>query len=689
MKLSRRKSPEHSIRLRYLTFASQLVGILALAYVSHLWAAPLIGVCILAGGHVYAYRARRKPNPMVRFGVFVTLHLTFLWMVHGIFRAQPYPQAQLAMLAMSVVSFELFSRLNLYSGIGLGLINMYVAATLSRDVIFGVFLLVFVGLLLTALWTTDLEDGVKSNRVILQRAVTGQSTARTRQFGWVLQFASVLCVMVPLVFVFTPRFASHPIFMPISLQLPIRGQPSSQIINPAIPVVQVQGTTSAEPGSSEYYYGFSDKLDLSYRGGLSSVIMMYVSSPAWSYWRGYAYDHYDGRTWSQSDTQLIKISHRGDPDFTLQSPYPPGDAFVQTFYIQSPMPNILLAGGQPVEVFISAGEIAIDSTGGVRVGESLKEGTVYTVISVRQDYPPAQLRAASQQYPQPIVQTYLQLPATVTDRVRNLAYEVTRNATTPYDKVVAVRDYLLRTYPYDFYPPPQAPDTDAVDQFLFVDKRGVCEHFVSAMVVMLRELGIPARLVAGYGSGTYNALTGYYEVHANDAHSWVEVFFPGYGWVPFDPTPGWTGDPQTGTVQRWVFSDLTPGLNLPKISLGGLMQTGVAFVGGIVPVFIVAAIILGVGFGLWVIWQRWGQKQFARRRGFTGHPARRLIFAAYRRAQKRSRSYREPGQTVQEHANAQAQWTELANAVDIAAYCPEPPDEALVQRVTKAKKKQE
>src|SRR5207248_981026 len=116
---------------------------------------------------------------------------------------------------------------------------------------------------------------------------------------------------------------------------------------------------------------------------------------------------------------------------------------------------------------------------------------------------------------------------------------------------------------------------------LFVDKRGVCEHYVSALVVMLRSLGIPARLVAGYGSGTYNAVTGYYEVRANNAHAWAEVYFPGYGWLSFDPTPGWTGNPDTGPVQRWVFSSLFAGLNLPSIPFGQIFQAGATLLGAI------------------------------------------------------------------------------------------------------------
>ncbi len=247
--------------------------------------------------------------------------------------------------------------------------------------------------------------------------------------------------------------------------------------------------------------------------------------------------------------------------------------------------------------------------------------------------------------------------------------------------MVALRDYLKATYPYDFYPPPQQPGTDAVDQFLFVDERGVCEQYVSALVVMLRAEGIPARLVVGYGSGDYNRITGYYEVRANDAHGWAEVYFPGAGWVPFDPTPGWEGDPQTGPVQRWVFSRALDNVNLPRVPISEAAAVGgqvLAAIGGVLFALWPLAAVGALGAAGWWAWRRWGGA--LRRLRTRPDPARRRIFGAYRRAQRRIRSRRGEGQTVQEHLAAHPALSELADAVDVAAYRADPPDEALVAR---------
>ncbi len=566
---------------------------------------------------------------------------------------------------------------------GIGLINLYVAATLSRDLTFALFLLCFVGLMLAFLWRADVEDGLKDNPIVL-KPVTKQAkrvSSIGRTWG---RFAVLASVCVAGVFIFTPRFAGYPIVPPFSFQLPINKPPSAQVINPAIPLFRAEGATTTTEGE-EYYAGFDQQLDLSYRGRLSDTIMMYVQSPAWSYWRGYAFDHYDGRNWSGSDDKLTPYYAGRSGRFTFDQNRNQRQTFVQTFYVAHDMPNVLWTAGTPITAFFPSRELALDATGGIKVGSALQAGTVYSIESTNKTFEPEQLRQVAGEIPEDIQTRYLQLPDTTTTRTRELAESITQGKPTTYDKVIAVRDYVMNTYPYDYFPPPQLPNTDAVDQFLFVDKRGVCEHFTSAMVVLLRAAGIPARFVVGYGSGTYNAITGYYEVHANDAHAWVEVYFPGSDWVPFDPTPGWTGDPQTGPVKRWVFSDLMAGVELPSIPFGKLFQASVSALGMVIRPLIVIAILAGIAGGLWFGWRRW------KRWTFTGYSsglihrdkARRQIFAAYRRAQRQLKSYRDPTQTVQEHAEMTPELDALAALVDIAAYRPDAPDANMVEQAAK------
>lgn len=683
-----RRDPEHSIPLRALTFAGQVVGVVALAQPTQMWIVAALAVVVLAFGHRHAYQHRIQPNRVTRIVIFVALHLVFCWMFVGIFAAQPYPQAQVAMLAMVVVSWEVMSRLNLYSCFGMSLINLYVAATLSRDLTLGLFLLIYLAIFLAFLWQADSEDGVKDNPAILRTPKSQTPTPNPQSLitdhrSLITRSALALLASAIVIFFFTPHFASAPLIPPVTLRLPINRSPSSQIVNPALPVVQIEGVTST--GKSEYYYGFDSRLDLSYRGGLTDKIMLYVRSPAGSYWRSHAYDYYDGRTWTQSNTQLTRLSARGGGAYLFRfiDPLPEGDYFTQSFFIAQPLPNVVFVGGQPAQMLFPAEEVSIDSTGGIRAPETLQVGTQYTVYSLPQNYSPDDLRTAPSNYPDDIRATYLQISSTVPQRVRDLAFNTAISAPTAYDRTIAIRDYLKATYPYDYFPPPQAPGADSVDQFLFVDKRGVCEHYVSALVIMLRSLGIPARLAAGYGSGDYNAVTGYYEVHANDAHAWAEVYFSGYGWIPFDPTPGWNGDPQTGPVRTWIFSNFTDTLDLPSLPVDQMTRMGAAFFGAAggpltVGVALVGAVILS--WGLWLVWKGWRAGRPLRPRGLRDHPARRAILDAYRRAQRQLRSQRSPTQTAREHAAVRSEISDLVDAVEVAAYRPEPPEKSLVEK---------
>ncbi|MBI4307499.1 MAG: DUF4129 domain-containing protein [Chloroflexi bacterium] len=161
----------------------------------------------------------------------------------------------------------------------------------------------------------------------------------------------------------------------------------------------------------------------------------------------------------------------------------------------------------------------------------------YEVVSSVSVASARELRVAGTFYPGWVLDRYLQTPSTLPDRVRRLAREVTRDASTAYDRAVAIETYL-RTIPYatDIQAPP--PDSDGVDHFLFYLRRGYSDYHASAMVVLLRSIGIPARLAAGYATGQWDDQTKAYIVRERHAHAWPEVFFPGYGWVEFEPTPG-------------------------------------------------------------------------------------------------------------------------------------------------------
>ncbi len=147
-----------------------------------------------------------------------------------------------------------------------------------------------------------------------------------------------------------------------------------------------------------------------------------------------------------------------------------------------------------------------------------------------------ELRAASTAYPQHIRDLYLALPQSVPERVHRLAQEITHGKETPYDKAKAIESYLRDNYPYDLEISAPPPDRDVADYFLFDLRRGYCDYYATAMVVLARSSGIPARFVSGYSSGEYDAPNAQYIIRELHAHSWAEVYFPEIGWVEFEPT---------------------------------------------------------------------------------------------------------------------------------------------------------
>jgi hypothetical protein len=147
----------------------------------------------------------------------------------------------------------------------------------------------------------------------------------------------------------------------------------------------------------------------------------------------------------------------------------------------------------------------------------------------------AALRQAGSDYSASMRETYLQLPK-LDPRIPELAKQITARADNPYDKAHALEGYLPSHYGYtlDLTGP---PPPDPLAYFLFEKRAGHCEYFAAAMTVMLRSVGVPARYINGFQTGEYNDVGGDFVVRASDAHSWVEAYFPSFGWMTFDPTP--------------------------------------------------------------------------------------------------------------------------------------------------------
>ena len=171
-------------------------------------------------------------------------------------------------------------------------------------------------------------------------------------------------------------------------------------------------------------------------------------------------------------------------------------------------------------------------------GGSAEADVPYQLTASVSSAEPEQLREAGDLYAPWLWARYTQLPADMPPRVETLALDITAEAETPYDKAVAVEGYLKNNLAYNLEIDPPPLGADGVDHFLFENREGYSEYFGSAMTVLMRSLGIPSRMTTGYTTGNSHGSANLYIVSDHHSHGWSEVYFPGYGWIPFEPTPG-------------------------------------------------------------------------------------------------------------------------------------------------------
>ena len=315
---------------------------------------------------------------------------------------------------------------------------------------------------------------------------------------------------------------------------------------------------------TDFSAGFSDHVQLGQIGQIqqSNSVVMHVKIDGDAigrydlHWRGVALANFDGHSWSSPQEQAL-LQRQSENSFAIPSldaalripaasrAEPPN--LIHYRVVMEPIgTNVFFLAPWARSVSGDYRLLATDSGGAIYDFDTRHAINHYEAISDLATPSPAELRTAGRGYPALIRNTYLPLPA-FDPRIGQLALQITSSASNDYDKAARIELYLKARYGYTLSLPRTA-EADPVANFLFVRKQGHCEYFASSMAVMLRTLGIPARVVNGFRSDEFNDLTGSYVVRAKDAHAWVETYFPGYGWQTFDPTPSGNG---MGRPQGW------------------------------------------------------------------------------------------------------------------------------------------
>lgn len=310
-----------------------------------------------------------------------------------------------------------------------------------------------------------------------------------------------------------------------------------------------------EPGRT---HSFGQMMSLSGAVSLSSMPMMDVTADEPHYWRAVVLDYYTGAGWI--DTSSTSVRLKRDESLPFQPvPYLLRHEITQIIKMAYNGETVLFAASQPIATSMESqmhvtmlptdtqppapsGEGA-SSGEALPLGEisilyapsALREGKTYSMVSSVSHASAQTLGRIDADYPNWLTRRYLQLPEKLPQRVRTLASEITAPYVNPYDKATAIEAYL-RKIPYDLSINAPPAGRDAVDWFLFDNPRGYCDYYASAMTVLCRAVGIPARLAQGYARGEYESSVRGYRVRESDAHSWPEVYFPYLGWIEFEPT---------------------------------------------------------------------------------------------------------------------------------------------------------
>jgi protein-glutamine gamma-glutamyltransferase len=650
---------EHSLEGRAFAFSGFAVAVLAVVLYGQDYVVPVIGLAIAAVGHVVSYRERNRKRGTLRqimlAGLVLAALAYFLADSVGALFGGIMPQANFAILLVAVTSFDLKSRRNCYSSLWISLAILYLAAVYAWDYAFGI---------LVALWAVCLAGfWVTSHLRRMEAAVN----APVRPLAITLVGALALGLVV---FIAIPQPNAQPAG-PVLVSLPSFVGFKGELENAALPLVQISGDPS----------GSTNTVDLHYRGRLGDAPVMYVRTGAPAYWRGLVFDTYRQGVWTAS-SQNYRTLQPYVPPRLLPDP-PPNNlgTFVQVFHVVRTVPGVISAAYPIQSLYAPVSALREDDYGTFRTPDVLRPGQTYSVVSYLPDLSAKELMQDPGKESPGDNAAYLDF-ATLSPQARALAARIGGAETTGlYAQVMAVTSYLRQNYQYSQELGHVPPGRDPVDWFLFDTKIGYCEQFATAEVLMLRSLGITARLATGYSTGEYDPVLDQAVVRERDAHAWVEVWFANHGWVPVDPSPGFAALPATQFPAHWAAGGIAR--LIPHLSIGGpVAALGSLGLLAVIPPALAIALVVVVLWA-WIRTRRW---DWRRTRGTRGESE---LLRLYERVQRRLGRRRAPPETPLEYSQAaragpiEPLLEELTAAINEGVYAGRWPESERVRDLSK------
>ena len=667
-------SPEESLLLRILVQLMVVVGILATDIAAEtqlsLWAIPLSVI-----GATWSWYHRHGRNIGAKFGLALAMLGALGYFVVNLIGSINDTRLVLAelLVQMQVIhTFDLPRRKDLGYSMTIGLILIAVAGTLSQTLTFAILLLLFLTIAIPVLF---LDYRSRLNLAPLLISHPDQITKMGIPWQRLSQLLATVLAIGLVVFAIMPRFPGYQGSLPVSAPIKYEQKKfdGKGITNPGYQRKGKAGSGKAAPQidggkggedkdekddgklDDNFYYGFNSQINQNLRGVMKPKVVMRVRSQAPGFWRALAFDRYTGQGWEISRNDKTRKVFRSDWDYKFTIGYPITKNLtkrvIQSYTALEELPNIIPGMPLATEIYFPTTEIAIDPESSLRSPVGLQQGLTYTVVSQVPYRNQTLLEQASTNYLPEISNYYLQIPDQIKAKLQTYTQNLVDNSvkqqvgknspalTSTYTKALYLAQYLKQHYriPQDPLGLVRVPaGGDLASWFLFrcegkstsCEAGGYADHFATTYTMMLRSIGIPARLAVGFDAGRFNPFTGFYEVSNTDAHALTEVYFPDYGWFAFDPIPGHPLTPpgvdedQTfSTVQQiwnwvasWLPSPITAWLaQIWSLTLGWLVVGIAIFFGlfsqGWLGIFAGTAIAISIAFCIWWSWQQWHKWQ--------------------------------------------------------------------------------
>jgi len=614
---------ENSLEGRAFVFSGFSVAVLAVVLYGEDYVVPVIALVATAIGHVVSYRERGQKRGARRqvllAGLVFAALAYFLADSVGAFFGGVLPQANFAILLVAVTSFDLKTRRNCYSSLWISLAILYLAAVYAWDYPFG---------MLLALWTICLAGfWAASHLRRLEARVALPKKAVATALGGALALGVVAFFLIPQ----ANLEPSGPVLVSLPNYVGFRGE----MENPALPLIQLSGDPS----------GATSSVDLHYRGRLGNAPVMYVRTGAPAYWRGLVFDHYENGVWTASNRSYITLQPYIPPRFLPPAPPNNNGTFVQVFRVVRPLPGVISAAYPIQSLYAPVSALREDAYGTFRTPDVLRPGQTYSVVSYLPNITASELSQDPYLFNPPDENPAYLDKGSLSAEAKALAERVTHDhSSNQYELVMALTTYLQQNFQYTQQLGHVPAGRDPIDWFLFDVKQGYCEQFATAEVMLLRSLGIPARLATGYSTGDYNPVLDQAVVRERDAHAWVEVFFANHGWVPVDPSPGFPALAATQFPNHWAAAGIAR--LIPHLTIGApLAVLGSLGVLAVIPPALVIALLVTLA---WV----WARTRRRRTVATQPTPGESELLRLYERVQRRLGRRRAPPETPLEYLNA-------------------------------------